>query len=84
MEIHPNIMNFHESSMNYPTRKKPKSAAFRLLLDEALDNLEADHDFLLQGDVFTKSFLENYIAFKREEAKEVSIRPPSAQIHAVL
>ncbi len=43
-------------------------------LDEALDNLEADHAFLLEGGVFTKSFLDNYIAFKREEAKAVSIR----------
>jgi len=43
-------------------------------LDEALDNLEADHAFLLEGGVFTKSFLDNYIAFKREEAKAVNIR----------
>jgi glutamine synthetase len=43
-------------------------------LDEALDNLEADHAFLLEGGVFTKSFLNNYIAFKREEAKAVNIR----------
>jgi glutamine synthetase len=43
-------------------------------LDEALDNLEADHEFLLEGGVFTKEFLDNYIAFKREEAKSVNIR----------
>jgi glutamine synthetase len=43
-------------------------------LDEALDALEQDYDFLLQGDVFSKDFIENYINFKREEAKSVSIR----------
>jgi len=43
-------------------------------LDEALDALEADHDFLLEGDVFTKAFIDNYVAFKRAEAKAVSIR----------
>jgi glutamine synthetase len=43
-------------------------------LDEALDALEQDFDFLLQGDVFSKDFIENYINFKREEAKSVSIR----------
>ena len=43
-------------------------------LDEALDALEADYEFLLAGDVFSKDFIENYIAFKRDEAKQVSIR----------
>lgn len=43
-------------------------------LDEALDALEADHDFLLEGGVFTKDFIDNYVSFKREEAKAVSIR----------
>lgn len=43
-------------------------------LEEALDALEADHDFLFQGDVFNKDFIQNYIDFKRSEAKEVAIR----------
>jgi glutamine synthetase len=43
-------------------------------LDEALDALEADHDFLLEGGVFTKDFIDNYVAFKREEAKAVNTR----------
>lgn len=36
-------------------------------LDEAIASLKADHDFLLQGDVFTKEFLESYIRLKEEE-----------------
>jgi glutamine synthetase len=43
-------------------------------LDEALEALEADYDFLLSGDVFTKDFIDNYIDFKRSEAKAVAIR----------
>ncbi|MBP1993457.1 type I glutamate--ammonia ligase [Paenibacillus eucommiae] len=43
-------------------------------LDEALDALEADNDFLLEGGVFTKDFIDNYVDFKRGEAKSVSIR----------
>jgi glutamine synthetase len=43
-------------------------------LDEALDALEADSDFLTESGVFTKEFIENYVAFKRAEAKAVSIR----------
>ncbi|MCB8876667.1 type I glutamate--ammonia ligase [Acidisoma silvae] len=36
-------------------------------LREALDNLAADHDFLLQGDVFTKDMIEAYIELKYKE-----------------
>jgi glutamine synthetase len=36
-------------------------------LREALDSLAADHDFLLQGDVFTKSQIEGYIELKMDE-----------------
>ena len=36
-------------------------------LREALEALEADHDFLLAGDVFTKDQLEGYMALKWEE-----------------
>ena len=35
-------------------------------LDEAMRELEADHDFLLQGGVFTKDLIESWIAYKRE------------------
>ncbi|MVO99007.1 type I glutamate--ammonia ligase [Paenibacillus lutrae] len=43
-------------------------------LEEALDALEADHEFLLQGEVFTKDFIANYVDIKRGEAKAVAIR----------
>ena len=35
-------------------------------LEEALDALENDHDFLLKGGVFTEDVIENWISFKRE------------------
>ncbi len=45
-------------------------------IEEALEALEADHDFLLQGDVFTPDLLESYIGFKREtEVDEIRLRP---------
>ncbi|ALP35438.1 glutamine synthetase [Paenibacillus sp. IHB B 3084] len=43
-------------------------------LDEALDALEADYEFLTEGDVFTKDFIDNYVELKRSEAKSVNIR----------
>ena len=45
-------------------------------LDEALDCLEDDHNFLLKGDVFTEEMLETYINYKRRsEAEAVRLRP---------
>jgi len=45
-------------------------------LDKVLDELEADHEFLLKGDVFTPDFIETYIAYKREnEVDPARMRP---------
>jgi glutamine synthetase len=45
-------------------------------LDDALRHLEADHDFLLKGDVFTEDALDTWIEYKRiREAQEVNRRP---------
>ena len=45
-------------------------------LAESLDALEADHEFLLEGGVFTKDLIENYIAYKREnEVDAIALRP---------
>jgi glutamine synthetase len=35
-------------------------------LGEALEALEADHEFLLAGDVFTEDLIETWISYKRE------------------
>ncbi|MBX3266726.1 MAG: type I glutamate--ammonia ligase [Acidobacteria bacterium] len=45
-------------------------------LDEALIALEADHDFLLKGDVFSKAMIERWVAYKREkEIAPLRLRP---------
>ena len=45
-------------------------------LSAVLDALEADHEFLLKGDVFTTDLLEAYIGYKRQvEVDPVRIRP---------
>jgi len=45
-------------------------------LNQALDALEKDHDFLLKGDVFTKDVIETWIDYKREkEVGPMSLRP---------
>jgi glutamine synthetase len=45
-------------------------------LDQALDALEKDHDFLLRGDVFTKDVIETWLEYKRKaEVDAIRLRP---------
>ena len=45
-------------------------------LEEALEALEKDHDYLTRGDVFTKDVIETWIAYKREvEIDAMKLRP---------
>lgn len=55
--------------------ERAKIGALPASLDEALECLEADHDFLTVGGVFTESFIQNWITKKRLEAREVNTRP---------
>ena len=45
-------------------------------LEEALNQLERDHEFLLQGDVFTEDVIDTWIWFKRKyEVDALRVRP---------
>jgi glutamine synthetase len=45
-------------------------------LNEALTELEQDHEFLLKGDVFTRDAIETWCSYKREnEVDAVGLRP---------
>ena len=45
-------------------------------LDDALNHLEQDHDWLLKGDVFTKDVIDMWVSYKREaEVNPVRMRP---------
>ena len=45
-------------------------------LDEALCSLEADHEFMLKGDVFTQDLIDTWIDYKREnEVDQLRLRP---------
>lgn len=45
-------------------------------LDDSLDALEADHDFLLKGEVFSKELIDTWLDYKREEeTKQINSRP---------
>ncbi len=54
-------------------------------LEEVLDALEEDHDFLLQGDVFTPDVIEKWIDYKRtNEVDPVRLRPHPYEFYLYL
>jgi glutamine synthetase len=45
-------------------------------LEAVLDALEADHDFLLEGGVFTGDLIETWLDYKRsKELDQIRLRP---------
>ena len=45
-------------------------------LDAVLDALEADHDYLLEGGVFTEDVIETWLDYKRlNEVDPIRLRP---------
>jgi glutamine synthetase len=45
-------------------------------LEKVLDNLEADHEFLLEGGVFTPDLIDTWLTYKREnELDPIRLRP---------
>ena len=44
-------------------------------LEDALNNLEQDNEFLIQGNVFTKDFIEAFVTIKRKEVERLNMTP---------
>ena len=62
-----------------PEEEKKKLKGLPTSLEEALDALEADHDYLTAGGVFPEILLQNFIKAKRAECAELSKIPHPAE-----
>ncbi|MFV2143203.1 MULTISPECIES: type I glutamate--ammonia ligase [Isoptericola] len=59
-----------------PPEEHAEIAQVPASLGEALDNLEADHDFLTEGDVFSEDLIAAWIDYKRtHEIDPIRLRP---------
>jgi glutamine synthetase len=64
-----------ENLYELPPERQAEIEQVPTSLDRVLDALEADHEFLLAGDVFTPDLLSAYVEHKRTEVDEVRLRP---------
>ena len=60
---------------NLSDEEKSKLQGLPTNLEQALDALEADHDYLTEGGVFPEELITNFIKRKREECSEISKVP---------
>lgn len=60
---------------NLPKEEQAKIKSLPQSLDEALDALEKDHDFLLAGGVFPQRLIDIWVENKRKEARKVNEIP---------
>jgi glutamine synthetase len=71
---------YDEDVFSWPAEKRARIKALPTSLDEALDALERDHDFLLEGDVFSREMLHRWVKRKRSEERSVRDRPHPYEI----
>jgi glutamine synthetase len=71
---------YDEDVFSWPAEKRAHIKALPTSLDEALDALERDHDFLLEGSVFSPEMLHRWVKRKRSEERSVRDRPHPFEI----
>ena len=81
-EIDPHENGWGPYDMNLyhlPEEEKKKLKGLPTSLDEALNALEADHDYLTAGGVFPEALIANFIKGKRQELAELAKIPTPAE-----
>lgn len=64
-----------------PKEEQEKIKFLPRTLDEALDALKTDYEFLLKGNVFPKRLIDVWIEKKKEEAKNINQVPSPAEFN---
>jgi glutamine synthetase len=81
-QIDPHANGWGPYDMNLfdlPEEEKKKLKGLPTSLEEALDALEQDHDYLTAGGVFPEALLRNFIRNKRSECRQMAAIPHPAE-----
>jgi glutamine synthetase len=82
-QIDPTALGFgpyDEDVFSWPAEKRAHIQALPTSLEDALDALERDHGFLLQGEVFSQWMIDRWLTKKRAEERLVRDRPHPYEI----
>ena len=69
-----------ENVFDWPREKQASIVSLPSSLEEALDALERDHDFLLEGGVFTENLLQTWVEMKRRDVERMRGLPHPLEI----
>jgi glutamine synthetase len=72
---------FEGNTYELDSREAKKIPTVPGSLEQAIDALESDHKFLLQGGVFTQDVIDVWIDYKRAEMDGVRLRPHPWEFH---
>jgi glutamine synthetase len=81
--LDPTSMGFgpiNENIFAWPEEKRATIKSLPTSLGQALDALEQDHDYLLSDGVFDEEIVSDWIAAKRKEESQLSVRPHPFEI----
>ena len=70
---------FDMNLYNLPEEEKAKLSHLPSSLEQALDALEKDHDYLTAGGVFPEDLIQSYIRSKRKECADLAKIPTPAE-----
>ncbi len=70
-----NFGPFDDNVFKWEKEKQDSLISITESLEEALEALKDDHQFLLEGGVFSKDLIDFWIDYKKKEAKMVNDRP---------
>ncbi len=79
-----NFGPFEEDIFNWPLEKRSQIKSMPFTLDDSLDALEKDHDFLVESGVFTEEFIKLWSDLKRKECGDLNSRPHPFEIEQYL
>jgi glutamine synthetase len=64
----------------WPEERRATIKSLPTSLEEALNALEQDHQFLLEGQVFDEDMIQNWLRIKRTEDRQLRLRPHPYEI----
>ena len=71
-------------SYDLPPEELKDIPAVASSLEEALNSLEKDYEFLTQGGVFAKDFIEAFINIKRKEVERLNMTPLRLSLRCIM
>jgi glutamine synthetase len=66
---------FDENIFDWPEERRRQVRALPTSLPEALQALQSDHEFLLQGGIFSERLIQRWVELRQKDYRDIAVRP---------